>query len=211
MKAPLLHVASLVFNEPLAILPEKLEAILHAIGPRLTVDRAALEELARMRPVPAGALQSSGFILNGVQTITTTGNVGIGTNLNAAPIILAPAAQMDDGDDEEDQKSYRMTPDGIAVIPVRGTLMKRDSWMSAMSGFSSYAGVAKCCAAAMGDPLVKGVLLRHRQSWRLDARLLRAIRSDVTGCAATSPSGPAPTILPRARPMLSRAPPTGSG
>lgn len=132
MKSPLIHVASLVFNEPLAIIPEKLEAILRAIGPRLVVDETSLDELLRLhanRSRPT--LQDDALVIK---------------------------AQFDDDDEEEDDKPYRLTPEGIAVIPVRGTLMKRNSWMSAVSGLSSYAGVRSAASRAMSDPQVKGVL-----------------------------------------------------
>jgi signal peptide peptidase SppA len=133
MKAPLIHVAGLVFNEPLAIMPAKLAAILQAIGPRLNVNDAALDELLKLHSIPA------------------------------RPVLLEDAvmfnAQIDQSRDGENSKPYRLTPEGVAVIPVRGTLMKRFSYLSAVSGCSTYASLAQAATQAMGDPQVKGVLL----------------------------------------------------
>src|SRR5215472_9850955 len=97
VKSPLIHVASLVFNTPLAILPEKLETILRAVGPRLVLDEEALRQA-----LDSGALTSS------------------------HPLELK--AQIDDDDDDK-PKPYRLTPEGVAIIPIRGTLMKRYSWL----------------------------------------------------------------------------------
>lgn len=45
MRQPLLHLATQVFDSPLAILPEKLDVLLQYVGPRLALDDAALQEL----------------------------------------------------------------------------------------------------------------------------------------------------------------------
>jgi signal peptide peptidase SppA len=132
VKAPLAHVSQLVFNTPLAIMPEKLEAILKAIGPRLIVDSgAALEELLRLHAIPAQPL-----LINDAVVITGQAQEG----------------------DESNKKPYRLTPEGIAVIPMNGTLLKKNSWMSASSGLCSYQGLQQAATAALADPMVKAVL-----------------------------------------------------
>ena len=73
-------------------------------------------------------------------------------------IVVDAKLQQPNGNGNED-KPYRLTPEGIAVIPVRGTLMKRFSYLGAASGFSSYASVAQAAQAALADAQVKGVLL----------------------------------------------------
>ena len=53
---------------------------------------------------------------------------------------------MDDEPDDPDEldeearaaKPYEVTPDGIAIIGVSGTLVKKASWMDAWSGLQSY-------------------------------------------------------------------------
>jgi signal peptide peptidase SppA len=64
----------------------------------------------------------------------------------------------DSNGNRQDEKPYRLTPEGIAVIPIRGTLMKRFGFLSAISGCSSYAGLQQAATLALADPQVKGVL-----------------------------------------------------
>jgi signal peptide peptidase SppA len=130
-KAPLIRLASMIFNEPLAIRPDKLDVILNAIGPRLVLDEASLDELAHLHAIPSR------------------------TELTQDVTVIR--AQMPD-EDGADPKPYRLTPEGIAVIPVRGTLMKRFSFLSAVSGCSTYASLGQAATTALADPLVKGVL-----------------------------------------------------
>ena len=130
-RAPLIHLASQVFDTPLAILPEKLDTILRAVGPRLTVDQPALDQL-----LESGVLRQP------------------------------PRAYYDDDDDDygssssssSSSKPYKLTNDGIAIIPVSGVLLKKGGWMSALSGCSSYASISSSLAAAMKDGAVRGVL-----------------------------------------------------
>jgi signal peptide peptidase SppA len=56
-RSALLHITGLIFDSPLAIIPEKLESILHAIGPRLDIDQAALTDFLESRP-PSDQLSS---------------------------------------------------------------------------------------------------------------------------------------------------------
>lgn len=58
------------------------------------------------------------------------------------------------------QGRYYRTADGIAMIPVLGTLVQRGAdGMDAQSGMESYESVGNQLAAAMADKLVSGVLL----------------------------------------------------
>lgn len=168
MKAPLIHVASLVFNEPLAILPSKLETILHAIGPRLVVDDASLDELLRMRsiqtrPVLQGnavmlanpALSSNAYADTSANIISTiTGGSGV---VQVGDTVTVAQLPRQNGNDDNG-KPYRLTPEGVAVLPVRGTLMKRFNFLSVASGLTTYSGLAQDTKAALSDPQVKAVL-----------------------------------------------------
>ena len=49
--------------------------------------------------------------------------------------------------------------DGIAVIPVQGTLLKRESFMSAWSGSSSCEQIQRQMASAVADAGVSAILL----------------------------------------------------
>lgn len=50
-------------------------------------------------------------------------------------------------------------PDGIAVIPIHGSLVKRSLGMEAASGLTSYGEIAAMLDAALADPQVSGILL----------------------------------------------------
>lgn len=55
--------------------------------------------------------------------------------------------------------SYDVTPEGIAVIPVFGTLVRRTVGLEAQSGLTSYASIGQQLAEAVADPKVKAILL----------------------------------------------------
>ncbi len=50
-------------------------------------------------------------------------------------------------------------PDGIAVIPIHGSLVKRSLGMEAASGLTSYGEISAMLDAALTDPQVSGILL----------------------------------------------------
>ena len=50
-------------------------------------------------------------------------------------------------------------PEGIAVIPIHGSLVKRSLGMEAASGLTSYGEIAAILDAALADPQVSGILL----------------------------------------------------
>lgn len=50
-------------------------------------------------------------------------------------------------------------PEGIALIPIHGSLVKRSLGMEAASGLTSYGEIAAMLDAALADPQVSGILL----------------------------------------------------
>ncbi len=50
-------------------------------------------------------------------------------------------------------------PQGVAVIPIHGSLVKRSLGMQAASGLTSYGEIAAMLEAALTDPQVSGILL----------------------------------------------------
>ncbi|MDP1620502.1 MAG: S49 family peptidase [Hylemonella sp.] len=52
-----------------------------------------------------------------------------------------------------------VAPEGIAVIPIHGSLVKRSLGMEAASGLTSYGEIAAMLDAAIADPQVSGILL----------------------------------------------------
>ena len=133
MKANYLpHLAGRVFGVPLLIQPQKLSVILQAIGPRLGL--------------PAGEFEIDGL---GVPVI--------------ARVTQNPLDEGDDPDEMDDaarsQKPYLVTPQGVAIIGVSGTLVKRASWLDAASGMQSYESIRADFQDAVGDPRIQGILL----------------------------------------------------
>jgi signal peptide peptidase SppA len=130
MKANYLpHLAGRVFGVPLLIQPQKLSVILQAIGPRLGLRQAEIEI------------------------------EGLG-----APVVARMPMDEEDDPDETDgaarsQKPYLVTPDGIAVIGVSGTLVKKASWLDAVSGLQSYQSIRADFQDAVRDPRIQGILL----------------------------------------------------
>ncbi len=130
MKANYLpHLAGRVFGVPLLIQPQKLSVILQAIGPRLGL--------------PAGDIEIEGL--------------GVPVLARVAPDDLDDPDDMDDAASR--QKPYLVTPDGIAVLGVSGTLVKKASWLDAVSGMQSYESIRADFQDAVRDPRIQGILL----------------------------------------------------
>lgn len=66
---------------------------------------------------------------------------------------------VDPNDPRAGRKPYRTTKQGVAVIPVIGSLVNRGSWLDAMSGITSYEKLKYEVSAAMNDSAVKSILL----------------------------------------------------
>ena len=84
----------------------------------------------------------------------------IGPRLANADSALAAFDPDDDYfDDDEQEQSDPFKDMGIACIPVYGTLVKRSTGMSAMSGMTSYESLGAKLQAALADTSVKGIIL----------------------------------------------------
>jgi len=81
------------------------------------------------------------------------------------PVVVTRPAPDDEEEDDEilslasGRKPYPVTPDGIAVLSVSGTLVKKASWMDAESGLQSYEQIRSHLADARDDPGIRGILL----------------------------------------------------
>ena len=137
MRAPLIRLATQIYDTPLAIIPEKLDVILHVLQPRLdsthqsAIDRMFTDHLLlnRTKGLPDGAMD-----------------------------LLAFDEDYDSPQQAQPKKPYSLTSGGVAVIPIRGTLLKKSDWMSAASGLTSYASITSAFTAAIDDDAVKGIL-----------------------------------------------------
>ena len=128
------RIASRLFGTPLLIAPRKLAVIMRVIGPRFGAmedegEGPTPEELAAQRKVEQRS--------------------------SIARIFGLAADDFETGDDAP----FVKTADGIAIVPVEGTLVYKSSWLGALSGLVSYSEIGQSLAAAVEDPSVKGILL----------------------------------------------------
>jgi len=65
----------------------------------------------------------------------------------------------DDSDDVSSGKPYIVTPDGIAIIGIDGSLVRKSSYLNAVSGLTSYADIEDMFLDAATDGNVRGILL----------------------------------------------------
>lgn len=56
-------------------------------------------------------------------------------------------------------RGYDVTPEGIAIIPVIGTLVRRTVGLEAQSGLTSYTNIGQQLAEAVADPNIKAIIL----------------------------------------------------
>ncbi len=70
-----------------------------------------------------------------------------------------PAAAAALSAERAERKPYEVTPDGIAVIPIEGTLVHKAYGLDALSGLRSYVDLQGEIEDAATDPAIKGILL----------------------------------------------------
>jgi len=56
-------------------------------------------------------------------------------------------------------RGYEVTPDGVSIIPILGTLVRRTVGLEAQSGLSSYVNIGQQIKQALADNAVKAILL----------------------------------------------------
>jgi signal peptide peptidase SppA len=127
----LAHIADRVLNRPLMILPDKLSLIASLLDGRIGIDATAFGEVEAdlQRHAPDASRFVGQFEPNDPNN---------------------PAAG---------KKPYRTTPEGVAVIPVIGSLVNRGGWIGAYSGMTSYEGLKHQLAAASLDGSVSSIIL----------------------------------------------------
>jgi capsid assembly protease len=76
-----------------------------------------------------------------------------------APRLAGRMAFPLDGDDPLGEPDMEITDDGIAIIPVVGTLVARSGYLGAASGLTAYSDLAERIEAAATDPGVRAILL----------------------------------------------------
>jgi len=83
----------------------------------------------------------------------------LGIDAQLVPRSEAPAVLMERYESAGEGDAEYQVVDGVAVISVTGTLLKKEIWMSAWSGCTSYESIGKQFAAAVNDARVRAILL----------------------------------------------------
>lgn len=123
------HIAARVFDRPLLIEHRKLLAILNVLGPRL------------------------GFELSGDQRSM------MDDDYSSPPDPFAHLEHFQAlGIELEPMNEGHFVGEGVAIIPVSGTLVQKSDWMSDASGMTSYGRIEKMVDAAEDDRRVREVL-----------------------------------------------------
>ncbi len=119
------HLATRLFNVPIAILPHKAEIVMAALA-----DRFGIAQLFR---ADGTALALSG---------------------GAAKAFL----DAEDDSEEAQYKPYEVV-EGVARIPIEGTLVHKLGTLYPFSGMTGYDGVRALLSMALGDPDVRAIML----------------------------------------------------
>jgi signal peptide peptidase SppA len=128
----LAHIADRVLNRPLMILPDKLSLIASVLAGRIGIDAAALAD----KPTVEGAVE-----------------------LQPEASRFVGEYQLNDPDNPRaGRKPYKQTSDGVAVIPVLGSLVNRGSFLDALSGMTSYESIKNAVARAVADDSVPAIV-----------------------------------------------------
>ncbi|AVT76630.1 hypothetical protein RPPS3_25670 [Rhodopseudomonas palustris] len=125
------HLCGQLFEQPLMYDPRKAEVVLRALGPQLT--------------------GQSVTIVNG------TGGVDHVAFANGRPSAGVIGDRMGRAYDRNGYAPFDMV-DGVAIIPIEGSLVQKGGWVGAMSGETSYQGLQTQIARASRNADVKGVV-----------------------------------------------------
>lgn len=137
----LAHIADRVIGRPLLIHPQKAEVILAVLGPRIGLDRDwSAETYASVRE------KASEFFA--MRSNKPSANRMIGR----------PVGGMVDEDGYRSGDLYNVA-NGVALIPIIGSLVNRGAFVGESSGLTSYEGLSLQLAAAAADPDVRSILL----------------------------------------------------
>ena len=124
------HIAARVLNVPLMIMPEKLALISTVLDSRIGIDAESLQQIAVLAPqIPEGSKYVGEFDVDPNDPRGAT------------------------------RKPYRTTANGIAIVPIIGSLVNRGSFFDAFSGVSSYEKIKYLVSMAAADPDVRAIVL----------------------------------------------------
>nr|CRH06141.1 Phage related peptidase [Candidatus Magnetococcus massalia] len=72
---------------------------------------------------------------------------------------LEPTAMPSGFEPKDHSSDLMVTPNGVAIVPIHGTLVKRAGAIEAASGLTSYASIEEKILDAATDPAVKAILM----------------------------------------------------
>ena len=127
----LAHIADRVLNRPLMILPDKLALIASVLDGRIGIDAVGLKDV----------------------------DASLFERAPGASRFVGEFEAIDPSNPRAGAKPYRTTAEGVAVIPVLGSLVNRGAWIGARSGMTSYEGLKFQIAAAAKDKDVRSIIL----------------------------------------------------
>lgn len=93
------------------------------------------------------------------------GRLGVEAVMPAADVPLPDASrhvgnfEMDPASSSGGKKPYRTTADGVAIVPIIGSLVGRGGWLQAISGITSYENLKFQISAAAADGAVTSIVL----------------------------------------------------
>ncbi len=126
------QIAQRVFNTPLLVEPAKAAAFLAGLGPLITGQEIA-------------------FATSGIDEADVAN-----ATMQARTSFIAGNATGQAGEPRD--QPYALA-DGVAIIPIAGTLVHRGAWIGQSSGLTSYEGITTQIDTALGDPEVRGIAL----------------------------------------------------
>jgi ClpP class serine protease len=157
------QIAARIFDTPLLIDPGKARVIASAIG---------------------------GRVLGRAPRVTGADQGGDGPDWDGVPGAVQPRASVLTGsvraDYESEGQALYSVRDGVAIIPVTGTLVHRGAWVGAYSGLTSYEGLSAQVAAAADDPAALGIVLEI-DSPGGEVSGLSALAATIRAAAAVKP------------------------
>lgn len=121
---PFPHLATRLFNVPLAIHPAKAEIVMSALA-----DRLGIAHLFHAEPIVPPAQARPRAFYEGTATA-----------------------------DQQIDRPYELV-NGVAVLPICGTLVHKGGWMDAMSGVCSYNSIRVAFLTALQDPDAAAIVL----------------------------------------------------
>lgn len=133
----LVRIAERALNRPLLILPDKASLILGVLEGRIPVSGPVETPATDLSPEALAALSAA----------------------PAASRFVGVASEPTEDGRGRRALPYRLTPEGVAVITVTGSLVNRGAWIGANSGLTSYEGIAHQVESARKAANVRSIIL----------------------------------------------------